>query len=339
MSSWHNVFKGSSIFLGYIGTNNCFTATEVLKCWKHIYWEYQKQNITVISFGGDGDSWILRAMENSYQFKINANDKQQFDLSPSSLLKELPNTKQWPWFWLQRTGPVIHVQDHVHVAVKLKAQFLKPSIILPLGDFFAGSHHLKMILNTFTKDQHGIRHKDIEHKNNQNFEAVWRITAQRVLNLLKKNPNVKGTIYYLKSLRYFFDACLNKMFSLLEQIFKACYVIFFFRFWHGWLLKHKKHTIRSNFITYSAHACIELNGHSLILLLLILRDIIPNGNQYFLPWLLGSQACEKTFRAAQSMTSTFSTIINFSMLEFLHRLHRLQIQLQLESVVQETGIS
>ena len=57
-----------------------------------------------------------------------------------------------------------------------------------------------------------------------------------------------------------------------------------------------------------------------------------------MPWLLGSQACEQTFRAARSMTSTFLTIINFTLLGFLHRLHRLQIQFELESEMKETGI-
>jgi len=53
---------------------------------------------------------------------------------------------------------------------------------------------------------------------------------------------------------------------------------------------------------------------------------------------LGSQAYEQTFRAARSMISTFSTIINFSTQGILYRLHRLQIQLQLESEINETGI-
>ena len=59
---------------------------------------------------------------------------------------------------------------------------------------------------------------------------------------------------------------------------------------------------------------------------------------HFLPWLLGSQPCEKAFRAVRSMTSTFSTMINFSMLGLLNRLHRLQIQLQLEAQHEQTGI-
>lgn len=69
-----------------------------------------------------------------------------------------------------------------------------------------------------------------------------------------------------------------------------------------------------------------------------MQDRIPNGNEHFFPWLLGSQACEQTFRAARSMTGTFSTVINFTLLGCLHHLHHLQIQLELESEMQETGI-
>ena len=65
---------------------------------------------------------------------------------------------------------------------------------------------------------------------------------------------------------------------------------------------------------------------------------MPDGSDYFQPWLLGSQPCESTFRAARSMTGTFSTIVNFSLLGILQRLHRLQIQLQLETESSETGI-
>ena len=271
-------------------------------------------------------------------FKVGTNDHNEFQFSPSHLLNELPNTKQWPWFWLKVTAPVIYMQDFVHVAVKLKARLLKPSIILPFGDFLAGSHHLKIVLNTFTKDQHGIRHKDLEHKDKQNFEAVSRITAQCVIDALEQIPDAKDTLHYLKCLQYFVDAYLNKGLSPLERVHKAWYTIFFFRYWHKWVLQSKRYTVRNNFITYNAHACIELNGHNLVTLLLMLRDKVPNGSKHFLPWLLGSQGCEQTFRAARSMTSTFSTIINFSMLGFLHRLHRLQIQLQLESETGESGI-
>ena len=94
------------------------------------------------------------------------------------------------------------LQDFVHVAVHL----LKPSVILPLGNCFAGSHQLKFLLNTFTKDQHGIRHKDLEHKDKQKFEAVTRMTTQCVFELLEQVPYAKGTMHYLKCMEYFVDA-------------------------------------------------------------------------------------------------------------------------------------
>jgi len=69
-----------------------------------------------------------------------------------------------------------------------------------------------------------------------------------------------------------------------------------------------------------------------------MQDQVSNGNEHFLIWLLGSQASKQTFRAARSMTGTFSTVINFSTSGFLHCLHWLQIQLMLESEIQKIGI-
>ena len=58
----------------------------------------------------------------------------------------------------------------------------------------------------------------------------------------------------------------------------------------------------------------------------------------FCPWLLGSQPCKKGFRAARSMTPTFSTMVNFSILGLLRRIHKLQIQIEIESQSSSTGI-
>ena len=54
--------------------------------------------------------------------------------------------------------------------------------------------------------------------------------------------------------------------------------------------------------------------------------------------MFGSQPCEKAFRAARSMTPMFSTIINFSVLGLLRRLHKLQIKVKLESLSNTTEI-
>ena len=76
-------------------------------------------------------------------------------------------------------------------------------------------------------------------------------------------------------------------------------------YWRWWVKLNKAFNIKNNFITANAMSCIELNAHFLIIFIRTLRDHIPNGSDYFLPWLLGSQPCESTFRAARSMTGTF----------------------------------
>ena len=214
--------------LGCVGSNNCFTATDVLRRWQHIYSQCQKHNIANLSFGADGDSQLLSAMNISYQ--LNALNKSLYQLSPSFLASEIENPKKWTWFWLKKTGSVLYIQDYVLVAVRLKPTLLKPLVILPMGRFLASSDHLKILPSTFTKDQHRIRHKDIDHRDKQNFEVVSRITAQCVFELLQQLPDTKGTVYFLKCLQHFVDAFLNKKLTPLQRIRKAWYVIFFLQY-------------------------------------------------------------------------------------------------------------
>ena len=91
------------------------------------------------------------------------------------------------------------------------------------------------------------------------------------------------------------------------------------------------YTLKTNFITQHCHMCVELNAHALITYVLTIRDHFHGDFDKFLPWMLGSQTCEKTFRIVRSMSSTFSTVLNFSILGLLRRLHRLNIQLTLQA--------
>ena len=92
------------------------------------------------------------------------------------------------WFLLKKPTVVAFVQDvvHVHVGVKLKARLLKPSIVLPLGKFLASGRHLHLVLTTFGKDQHGLKIRDIDHKDKQNFDAVVHITANLYYHFCRK---------------------------------------------------------------------------------------------------------------------------------------------------------
>jgi len=79
-----------------------------------------------------------------------------------------------------------------------------------------------------------------------------------------------------------------------------------------------------------------LKKHSKILSALILRA--QGISECCYPWMLGSQPCKQAFRAARSMTPTFSAMINFTVLGLIRKLHELQIQVDLEAESESTGI-
>lgn len=108
---------------------------------------------------------------------------------------------------------------------------------------------------------------------------------------------------------------------------------YFLQLWRQWIMLNPSYTLKDNFITSNAFMRMEINAHSLITLILNIRDHVPCNCEHsiFFPWLLGSQVCEATFRTIRSMNSTFSTIINFGMLGLLRQLHHLQIQTMLQA--------
>ena len=225
------------------------------------------------------------------------------------------------------------VQDTVHLGVKLKARLLTYSQLLPLGKYSAQPSHLSLLQSSFCKEQHNLRAKDLDH---QNFEAVLRVTSENVMDLLDEFPDAKGTKAYLQVLKSIIGSYLNKDLDPISRIKEAWFALFFVRYWRQWLLYHDNYTLERNFISLNSYICIELNAHALVILLLILRDRVKF-DCYF-PWLLGSQPCERAFCAARSMSPTFSTMINFTILGLLRRLHKFQIQIDLESTSDATGI-
>ena len=322
--------------LGCFGTDNKFCTDAVLKRWKHIVHECGKRGITVVSFGADGDSRELKAMQVSTQICLSKKKLQQDTWQIDKCTEKLKIPPSWSdWFAVNNPTNISYVQDIVHLAVKLKARLLKPSIILPMGKYLAGSYDLRFVQQTFGKDEHGVREKDVNHKDRQNFDAVLHITTESVISLVSKCPSAKGTATYLQIIKNVVDAFLDKGLEPLSRVKKIWFVVFFVRYWRWWLLQNPNYTLGSNFITTNAYVCIELNAHALITLILTLRE---SNHEEFLPWLLGSQSCEKIFRSARSMSSTFSTIINFGMLGLIRRLHRLHTQLCLQSEASKTGI-
>ena len=317
--------------LACIGTDNKFNADIVLKRWKYIYNELNQRGISLVSVGADGDSRELRAMQVSTQLLSSS----QNTVNSTYIGSKISIPLEWKtWFAMKQPTSVTCIQDTVHIAVKLKTRLLKPSIILPFGKFVAGVHHLRIVQQTFSKDEHGLREKDINYKDKQNYEAVLRMTSDSTSNLLRQIPDAKGTVAYLEMVKSINDSYLDMSLDIQDRIQKAWYAVFVLRYWRQWIVLHPQYTLGNNFISNNSYMCVELNAHALIVHLLSL----PPESESFSPMLLGSQSCEKLFRAARSMSSTFSTVINFGLLGLLRRLHRLQIQIKLESECEKTNI-
>ena len=115
-------------------------------------------------------------------------------------------------------------------------------------------------------------------------------------------------------------------------------LIFFVRYWREWILLNEKHTLKQNFLTNNTYLCIELNAHALLTFLMNAHDNVNKNDIVFFPWLLGSLSCEKTFRSARSMSTVFSSVLNFSILGLLCRLHHLNIQAMLQVDAEKSGI-
>lgn len=105
-----------------------------------------------------------------------------------------------------------------------------------MSDYLASLHHLRMIQVAFGKDQHGLRERDIDHKDKQNFNAV--------LNIIRASPLEKilvavGTKHYIDMIQCVVDSYLSKELDLLSCVGKIWYATFFLRYWRQWILLHR----------------------------------------------------------------------------------------------------
>ena len=150
------------------------------------------------------------------------------------------------------------------------------------------------------KDHHGLRDKDINHKDKQNYETVLGMTSDSVMKLLTGVPNAKGTIEYLKITKLITESFLNKKLDYLVRIENTWYSAFVLRHWHQWIVLNPDYTLSNHFNTSNPYTCLELNAYSLLTLLISIQTITQSDNENFLLWLLRSQSNEKIFRAARS---------------------------------------
>ena len=293
------------------GTDNKFTAEDVLHRWDDTICELKKSDITVAGISSDGDSRLLKAMRIKSQ--------------SSTICPDFSNVGQG--FYLQEfhaatLPPFLTTQDTVHIGAKLKTRLLKPSIVLPIGNFLVSCGHIHSLIKTVSKDKHQLTPSDLFSKDKMNLKSVPKICDPIIARLLFENvPGSEGTAAYLKVMYFIIQSYLSVALIMTDRIYYLWYAVFFLRYWRAWIVENK-FSVTSNFITTNTYLCVELNAHCL--LNAIFQCIKTKSCSTFLPWQFGSQQCESFFRNLRSMTSTYSTVVNCSLLEAIYRIKRLQ---------------
>lgn len=202
----------------------------------------------------------------------------------------------------------VYLQDIIHVLTKLRNRFLKTTANLPMGSFDVSVAHLKVLINTDDKFNHGLVRSDICPDDRQNFRSLQKCYDDRVINALKLHvPGSEATVMYLNLCKKIHSAFLDKDLTPCERLKKIWHAAYFFRAWRLWALKNYK---QINFITDEAYACIELNANGLIQLIKKMRE--AKSPEKFLPFLFTSQTCKEHFRMLRSMTSINWTRINWT---------------------------
>lgn len=80
---------------------------------------------------------------------------------------------------------------------------------------------------------------------------------------------------------------------------------------------------QEGFVSSNTYNSVEINAHNLVVVIRKLRE--DGGASEFIPWLFQSQTCESFFRLLRSISTTMSTVVNFSVWDALFRIKKLEI--------------
>lgn len=303
-----------------MATDNKFTAEHVRGRMDYIKHELSKKDIKAVTFSADGDPKVLCAHQ-AHMFP------------PTSV-----SPAECPEVYCEYQREDVVVQDLIHLANKYKTRFYKESVCLPIGKYVASQSHLKILIENVDKAVHVLTKNDLKKQDKMNFSASEKISSERVTDCLKDNiKGSEGTRAYLGLMRDIITSFHDNNLSPLERLYLFWRVLAFLRIWRNWILSSKKFNLRDNFVTYNLYICMEINAHAILRLLMLFRD--GKISEKFILKLFSSQACESFFRLLRSLTTTLSTVVNFTMLDLLYRVRKVETLLYVSSKLSSKGFS
>lgn len=294
--------------LTLFGSDNKFSANDVVKRWNYIEEKLDKVNVEVLVTSSDSDPRYNSAMRQ---------------------LSQLGHKTHIALFScrLNSSGPFF-VQDTTHIGTKMR-NFLLRTVNdkkkLPFGDGFIRIDHLYELMNMFSKDVHQLTFSILNPTDRQNFRSALRLCDPKITTLLRNHVKAsQATVQYLQIMRDVIDSFMNPNLTPLQRVRKIWYSLFLVRIWRNFILSSKQYTLKDNFLTVNCYSCIELNAHALISCMLYLQKI--DKPELFMPFLYESQPCESIFRQLRSLSSVYSTVTNCTVKDSMIRISKIQFQ-------------
>uniref|UniRef100_A0A336MEY4 CSON014468 protein n=1 Tax=Culicoides sonorensis TaxID=179676 RepID=A0A336MEY4_CULSO len=296
--------RAASFCICVFGTDNKFKTPEVKKRVQQIKQLLNDAGVMVLGISSDGDSRLLKYM----RLQINLGNARS----------DLP--EGWnQYFYADLFTNISPMQDNLHILTKLRNGLTKPNSSLVIGKYAVCSAYLINLIKQRPKGEHLLVMSDVIVIDKMNVTSALKLFSFEVFDCLQQyhEQEAKGLILFLKIMEYLYTAFESREITFEERVKKMWFCVFIW----------KNIEPAGNFITLNAYTCIEINAHMLISVYVRLRD---SGNlKFFKPWYFNSQTCENFFRKARSLTTTESTVINFTTNQFLHRIKRIQRLIEL----------
>ena len=328
------------LILSAYGTDSKYTFADIVHRWIWIYEQCLAKDVRIIGFATDGDPKYLKAM------KVVSG---LFLSSPHTYIRDRSDAfdvslpRDWHWFFLTGRQLLLCFQDPIHVCTKLRNRLLSSTARMIIGNECISLSHLSEMIANSNKLNHGLVRSDIYPRDKQNFSSCEKISRADVIMTLAEVEKSYATSAYLRLIRSVIIAYIDRSTSTKDRIYHAWFSVFICRIWWAWILvkaeknpteflswlSSEKTRLSSNdtrrlFITDPSYQSLEMNAHQLTYLVLLVGEgnLPSEALQVF---LFNSQTCENTFRVARSMSGTFSSIVNFSVAQFLRRVQKLSI--------------
>ena len=336
------------LILSAYGTDAKYTSLDIIRRWIWIFQEFLARGIRIIGFSTDGDPKYLRAMKLVLGFFASLPNMK---ISERSDAFEVSLSSEWNWFFLRRRQLILCFQDPIHICTKLRNRLLSDTAELIIGNQRISLKILSDMIGSVNKLKHGLVKSNIYPRDKQNFASCEKISRDNVISTLENITDSLAIRLYLRLIRAIITAYIDKDTSIGERLYHAWFSVFICRIWWAWLLVKAEdepdeisswssdsssssrsitQLIKRFFITKSSFQSIEINAHQLtyIILLVMEKNLPVEAVQIF---LFNSQTCESTFRSSRAMTGIFSSIVNFSVAEFLRRAQKLAILTRIKS--------